>query len=111
MRKLMLLLLLGPVMGAQQGIAGKVQFTGGATVSVTNHVSALSWSACAGATSYNVYRGTVHGGPYQKIIVGVTTASATDQNPQHAATYYYVVTAVNSYGESGYSNETVAKIP
>jgi fibronectin type 3 domain-containing protein len=111
MRKLMLVLWLSSLVWAQQGIGGKVQFIGGATVSATNHVAALSWSACAGASSYNVYRGTVHGGPYQKIIVGVTTASATDQNAQHAATYYYVVTAVNSYGESGYSNETVVKIP
>lgn len=111
MGKLMLLLLLSPVMWAQQGVAGKVQFIGGATVSATNHVAALSWSACTGASSYNVYRGTAHGGPYQKIIVGVTTATATDQNAQHATTYYYVVTAVNSYGESGYSNETVVKIP
>jgi fibronectin type 3 domain-containing protein len=56
----------------------------------------LSWSACTGASSYNVYRGTAHGGPYNKIIAGAASASAIDQNAQHAATYYYVVTAINS---------------
>jgi fibronectin type 3 domain-containing protein len=111
MRSLMLVLLLSPPLWAQQGVVGKVQFTGGTVVQVTNHVVALSWSACTGASSYNVYRGTAHGGPYNKIIAGAASASAIDQNAQHAATYYYVVTAINSQGESGYSNETIATIP
>ncbi len=111
MRSLMLLLFLTPLLWAQQGTLGKVQFTGGTVVRVTNHVVTLSWSACTVASSYNVYRGTVHGGPYRKIIAGVTSTSAIDQNAQHGATYYYVSTAVDSQGESGYSNETIATIP
>ncbi len=111
MRSLMLTLLLSPLLWAQQGIVGKVHFTGGTVVRVTNHVVVLSWNVCTGAGSYNVYRGTAHGGPYTKIIAGSTSSSAIDQRAQHGATYYYVITSVNSQGESGYSNETIATIP
>ncbi len=111
MRSLMLLMLVSPLLWAQQGIVGKVQLTGGTVVRVTNHVVALSWNVCAGATSYNVYRGTAHGGPYKKIIAGTVSGSAIDQNVLHGATYYYVITAVSLQGESGYSSETTATIP
>ncbi len=37
----------------------------------------LSWTASAGATSYNVKRGTVSGGPYATII-SPTATSAID---------------------------------
>lgn len=37
MRSLMLVLLLSPPLWAQQGVVGKVQFTGGTVVQVTNH--------------------------------------------------------------------------
>jgi fibronectin type 3 domain-containing protein len=111
MRNLMLVLLLSPLLWAQPGLVGKVQLTAGTVARVTNHVVALSWNACTGAISYNVYRGAVHGGPYKKIIVGTTSGSAIDQNAQHSATYYYAVTTVNSQGESGDSGETIVTIP
>ena len=111
MRRLMLALVLSPMLWAQQGIVGKVQFAGGTAIRVTNHVVVLYWSGCSGASSYNVYRGTAHGGPYTKIITGNASASGIDQNAGHGATYYYVVTAISSQGESGYSNETVVTIP
>jgi fibronectin type 3 domain-containing protein len=110
-RLFILLLLLGSLGWAQQGIQGKVQFTGSAAIAVTGHEVMLSWTGCPQASSYNVYRGTTHGGPYTKIIAGITSASAVDANVQHGATYYYVVTAFNSEGESRYSNEIAATIP
>jgi len=67
----------------------------------------LSWSATTGAATYNVYRGTVSGGPYSKISSSSTTGS-TDSTVTNGTTYYYVVTAVNSAGESGNSNQVKA---
>lgn len=75
---------------------------------------ALSWTASTSAVSgYNVYRGTVSGGPYTKIDASMdTTTSYTDNSVQSGETYYYVTTAVDSAGmESGYSNQVSAQIP
>jgi hypothetical protein len=70
---------------------------------------ALSWSAAGSASSYNVYRATSPGAegsnPYKS---GVTATSYTDATPVIGATNYYQVTAVNSSGESGKSNEASA---
>jgi len=62
---------------------------------------------------YNIYRGTVSGGPYSQINTALdTTTSDTDNNVAAGQTYYYVVTAVDSSGtESTYSNQTTAVIP
>jgi hypothetical protein len=68
----------------------------------------LSWTASTGATSYNVKRSTVNGGPYTTIASGVTTTSYTNTGLTSGATYYYVVTAVNSAGESANSNQASA---
>ena len=68
----------------------------------------LSWSAAAGASSYNVKRGDTSGGPYTTIATGVTATSFTNTGLSNGATYYFVVTAVNSVGESGSSNEASA---
>jgi hypothetical protein len=112
MRFLATLLLLSLMAAAQQqGIQGKVQLTGAASIKATSHAVRFSWNSSLNATSYNVYRGIQHGGPYTKIVSGVIVTSAFDQNPRHGATYYYVVTAVNSQSESAYSTETVAVIP
>ena len=63
---------------------------------------ALSWSASAGATNYNVKRSMTNGGPYT--IVGSTASTSyTDIGLANGTTYYYVVSAVNSYGESSNS--------
>ncbi len=69
----------------------------------------LNWSASAGATSYNLYRSLTSGGegstPYRTGITGVT---AIDTGLSNGTTYYYQVTAVNTYGESPKSNEASA---
>ena len=67
----------------------------------------LSWSGSAGATSYNVERSTTNGGPYTTI-ASPTTTSYTDTGLSNGTTYYYVVAAVNSIGESGNSNQASA---
>ena len=67
----------------------------------------LSWTGSSGATSYNVYRGTTSG---QEALLqsGVSGTSYTDSTAANGTTYFYEVTAVNSVGESGKSNEVSA---
>jgi fibronectin type 3 domain-containing protein len=67
----------------------------------------LAWTASSGATSYNVKRGTASGGPYVQLATA-TTPSYVDSAVTGGTKYYYVVTAVNAGGESGYSNEASA---
>jgi hypothetical protein len=84
-----------------------------ATITVAApHTVALTWtpSASTGVT-YDVYRGTVTGGPYILLVSGVTGSSYIDKNVQSGSTYYYVTTAATSGGQSSYSNEVQAVIP
>jgi fibronectin type 3 domain-containing protein len=78
------------------------------TATAGNAQVSLAWSASSGAISYNVYRSTTSGGPYSSIATGDTGTSYTDTAVANGTTYYYVVTAVNSAGESGYSNQATA---
>lgn len=67
----------------------------------------LTWNASTGATSYNVKRATASGGPYSTISSPATT-SYTDSGLTNGTTYYYVVSAVNSGGESANSSQVSA---
>jgi fibronectin type 3 domain-containing protein len=69
--------------------------------------AALSWTASSGATSYRVKRASVSGGPYTTI-ASPTSTSYTDSGLTNGTTYYYVVSAVNSGGESGNSSQVSA---
>jgi fibronectin type 3 domain-containing protein len=62
---------------------------------------------------YNVYQGTVSGGPYAKLTsTPVSAVQYTDTTVQSGQTYFYVVTAVDSSNdESAFSNQAVAAIP
>ncbi len=72
---------------------------GGLTVSVSNSLVRLTWSAVPGATGYNVQRSTSSGGPYT--MVGTTAvASYNDAAVINGLHYFYVATAVNSAGSS-----------
>lgn len=68
----------------------------------------LTWGAVTEATSYNVYRSTTSGGTYTKIADNVTGTTYTDSSVTNGTTYYYVVTAVSTGGESANSNEVSA---
>jgi hypothetical protein len=102
-------------------------FTGNVTITSTatnspmaiaiaggSHSVSLSWTASTSTVvGYNVYRGTVSGGPYtlvnSSLVAGTTY---TDLGIASGQTYYYVVTAVNSSGaESVYSNQASAAVP
>ena len=63
----------------------------------------LTWNAVSGATSYKVYRATSQNGTYS-LLGTVTTTSYINTGAKAGVTYYYKVKAVNSAGESAYSN-------
>ena len=67
----------------------------------------LAWSASTGATSYNVKRSATSGGPYAKIY-SPATANYIDTSLTNGTKYFYVVSAVNSAGESANSAEVNA---
>jgi fibronectin type 3 domain-containing protein len=67
----------------------------------------LTWSASIGATSYHVKRATTTGGPYSQI-GAPTSASYTDDSLTNGTTYYYVVSAIDSAGESADSAQASA---
>lgn len=64
----------------------------------------LTWTAAAGATGYNIKRATISGGPYAVIGITTGTASYADSTATNGTTYYYVVSANNTAGESSDSN-------
>ena len=67
----------------------------------------LTWNASAGATNYHLKRSTTAGSGYTQI-GAPTTANFADSGLANGTTYYYVVTAVNTAGESGNSNQASA---
>ena len=85
--------------------------TGLAATAISGTEIDLSWTDDANTGNYNVYQSTVSGGPYTLIASGIVTTSYADTGPTEGTTYYYVVTAVNGYGESPYSNEASATPP
>ncbi len=78
----------------------------GLTATGGNGQVSLSWTASSGATGYYVKRATTSGAEVQTASVGTTTY--TDTTVTNGTTYYYEVSAYNSYGASGNSNEVNA---
>lgn len=68
----------------------------------------LSWNEVPQADKYNIYFSTAPGGPYEQAASGVVGSSYTHSELTAGLTYYYVVTAVNSGGESFRSSEVSA---
>jgi hypothetical protein len=69
----------------------------------------LSWTAVAGAASYNVYRSTTPGGEGAvPLVSGVTGVGYVDTAAAGGADYYYFVTAVTPGGEGAASGEVFA---
>jgi fibronectin type 3 domain-containing protein len=70
----------------------------------------LVWNGFTGLTGYNVYRATSANGVYTLLTAShVTTTSYTDTAVTAGTNYFYVVTSLNSVGESLWSNYSFAK--
>ena len=71
----------------------------------------ITWPASAGATSYNLYRGTTSGGEGSTPIATTTQTTYTDKNLSPTPVYFYQITAVNASGESARTPEDASKTP
>ena len=88
-----------PVLPAPSAPTGLAATAGNAQVSLT-------WAATSGASGYHVKRSIVSGAETQ--ISAPTSNSYTDTGLTNGTKYFYVVSAVNSGGESGNSSEVSA---
>ncbi len=79
----------------------------GLTAAAGNAQVQLSWWKGAVASSYNLKRSLISGGPYITI-TNVTGTSYTDTNVVNNRTYFYVVSVVNTAGEGTNSAEASA---
>ena len=77
---------------------------GDATPFYPGGVTLLNWSAVPNAVTYNIMNSTTPGGPYNLVVNQIAT-NYTDRNVVNGTTYYYVVTAVNSFGQSANSQQ------
>jgi hypothetical protein len=89
-------------------VAGPPTVPTGLTAAAGDSRVPLVWAAVNGATSYNVKRSTTSGGPHTTI-ASPTATNYTDTGLTNGTTYYYIVTAVNTSGESPPSNQASAK--
>ena len=74
------------------------------TALAANGQAQLNWWPASDAYSYNVKRSLVTGGSYT-LLTNVASTAFTDANVASNETYYYVVSAVNTVGESADSTE------
>ena len=83
---------------------------GGLTATGINGRVKLTWTAASGATSYQIRRASVSGGPYTLL---ATTAATSYEDTQVTigVSYYYVVAAANPGGESANTGEAGATAP
>lgn len=84
---------------------------GAVTAAATNTHVSLNWNPSTGATSYRIKRSTNTGGPYTTIANGLTTTSFADAGVTNGVTYYYVVAALNAYGEGPNSIQSASTVP
>ncbi len=84
----------------------------GVTANAGDGQATISWNTVSGATSYNIYWSTTSGVTKTTgtKITG-TISPYTHTGLTNGTTYYYVITAVNSYGESSESSPSVSATP
>lgn len=71
----------------------------------------VTWNSVPGAASYTLKRATSSVDPLLIVAMNLTDLSYTDSGLEAGKTYHYVVTAQNSAGESGSSEEGVVTLP
>ena len=98
----------GKSLGFSDVVEGKVAPVLAVGYSSVSGKPMLTWNAVSGATSYKVYRATSQNGAYS-LLGTVTATSYTNTGAKAGTTYWYKVKAVNSAGESAYSNVVSGK--
>jgi hypothetical protein len=86
----------------------------GSGAAAVSHSVTLNWTPSTSSyAGFNVYRGSLSGGPYNKVNSAlISSTSFSDASVASGQTYYYVATEVDSTGaESVYSSEVIATIP
>jgi hypothetical protein len=86
----------------------------GSGAAAASHSVTLNWTPSTSSyAGFNVYRGSLSGGPYTKVNSAfISATSFVDASVTSGQTYYYVATEVDSTGaESVYSSEVIATIP
>ena len=86
----------------------------GSGAAAVSHSVTLNWTPSTSSyAGFNVYRGALSGGPYNKVNSALISATSfADASVASGQTYYYVATEVDSTGaESVYSSEVSATIP
>ena len=77
---------------------------GGIVVTPGNGEIGLTWKSASGATGYHVKRSTKSGGPYTEI-AAPWWHGYTNVGLSNGTRYYYVISSVNSAGESANSGQ------
>jgi alpha-L-fucosidase len=75
----------------------------------TNQIG-LSWYCPSATATFNVKRSLTHGGTYTTIASNLTVMAFSDTNVSPGTLYFYVVTAVDTAGESVKSSEASASL-
>jgi gluconolactonase len=63
----------------------------------------ISWQPAPRAQTYHVKRGLTANGPFSIVASNVISTSWIDLSPTNGRTYFYIVTAVNDFGESPFA--------
>jgi fibronectin type 3 domain-containing protein len=77
---------------------------GGIVVTPGNGEIVLTWKSASGATGYHVKRSTKSGGPYTQIAT-TSFEGYTNVGLSNGTRYYYVISSVNSAGQSANSGQ------
>jgi hypothetical protein len=71
----------------------------------------ITWPTSAGATSYNLYRGTTSRGEAKNPIASTTATAYKDKNLSRRPVYFYQIAAANDCGKSARTPEDASKTP
>jgi Tat protein translocase TatB subunit len=81
------------------------------TVSPSEGNVLLTWNSSVGSSTYTIRRSTGPQDPWLIVAMNIPELAWTDTDVEAGKTYHYVVSGVNSTGESGTSDEVTAVIP
>lgn len=96
--------------GSSQVVQGPPSAPTGVNVVINaSNELTISWNSVANATSYNIYWSTSTGANKNSTkISGITASNYVHTALVSGTTYFYVVTAINNYGEGSVSAEAFA---